>query len=138
MAYWKVSTQDKKSVEEHELWHKDGREIRRVTGFRWGTWTVETEGIAPPEFVLVKTPGGDGDADSINMYNNGYETELESMDDGWYEDVQYPADMDKAEQERMAQLWDESYYDGWEGEGWSQTKTEAWVWGAIDIEKIEE
>jgi hypothetical protein len=138
MAYWKVSTQDKKSVEEHELWHKDGREIRRVTGFRWGTWTVETEGTTPPEFTLCEVPGGNGAVDSVNMYDNGYETELESMDDGWYEDVKYPDDMDDEEQERMTQLWNEDYYDGWEGKGWTQTETEAWVWGLLDIEKIED
>jgi hypothetical protein len=35
-------------VEEHELWQKDDMVIRRITGFRFGTWTVETNDNEPP------------------------------------------------------------------------------------------
>lgn len=135
MANWKVSTKDKKSVEEHEHWEKDGQVIVRVNGFRWGTWIVTTEDDNPPEFELEACPGGSDDEDSVDMYNNGYETELVSLDDGWYGDVRYPDDMDDDEIERLEELWDEEGYDGWESEGWVQTETECWAWGELEIER---
>lgn len=138
MANWQVSTAEKKSVEEHEHWVKDGQLIVRVSGFRWGTWIVTTEDDNPPEFDLEPCPGGSDASDSVDMYNCGYDSELVSLDDGWYGDVRFPDDMPEEEQERLLELWDEEYYDGWEGEGWSQTDTECWVWGELTIEKDED
>jgi len=141
MAQWTVSTQEKKSVEEHEMWEKDGQVIVRVSGFRWGTWTVTTSDDNPPEFEREACPGGSDDLDSVDMYNaygnNIEEVELVSLDDGWYGDVRYPDDMDEEEQERLEELWDEDAYSAWEEEGWVQTDTECWAWGEFDIEKDE-
>ncbi len=138
MATWTVSTADKKSVEEHELWSKDGQTIRRVTGFRWGTWTVTTSDDNPPEFELKQTPGGNDDYDSIDMNdcseNNIEDVELDNLDDGWYGDVTYPDDMDEDEQERLDELWEEDSYSAWEGDGWVNYETEVWVWGELNIE----
>lgn len=137
MAIWTVKTLDKKSVEEHEIWIKDGQTIRRVTGFRWGSWTVETSDDQPPEFDFAEVPGGDGKADSIDMNNccenNIENVELDSMDDGWYGDVEYPDDMSEEEQERLDELWEEDSYDGWESDGWYLDETEAWAWGPLEI-----
>lgn len=137
MAIWTVKTLDKKSVEEHEIWTKDGETIKRISGFRWGSWTVETDDDEPPNFEFTEVPGGDGKADSINMWdcsaNNIITVELDSMDDGWYGDVQYPDDWDEDEIERMNELWEEEFYDGWENEGWMLDETEAWIWGPIEI-----
>ena len=137
MATWTVKTQDKKSVEEHEIWTKDGKTIRRITGFRWGSWIVETSDDNPPEFEFTEVPNGNGKLDSIDM-NNCYENnienvELDSMVDGWYGDVQYPDDMDEDEIERLNELWEEEGYDAWENEGWYLDETEAWIWGQIEI-----
>lgn len=137
MATWTVKTADKKSVEEHEIWTKDGEEIRRVTGFRWGSWTVETSDDKLPEFEFAEVPGGNGKIDSIDMNNcyggNIESVELDSMDDGWYGDVTYPDDMDEEERERLDELWDEDSYDGWESDGWYLDETEAWIWGPLEI-----
>ena len=138
MAQWKVSTRDKKSVEEHEMWEKDGQVIVRVSGFRWGTWTVTTDDDNPPEFDREPCPGGSDDPDSVNMYDCGYDSELDMLDDGWYGDVRYPDDMDEEETERLDELWDEDAYEAWEAEGWVQTETECWAWGEFDIERIDE
>lgn len=138
MATWTVSTQDKKSVEEQEIWTKDGTIIRRVTGFRWGTFGVTTEDDDPPEFQLASTPGGSDDLDSINMYDCGYDSELVSLDDGWYGDIVFPEDMDAEEQERLTELWEEDSYDGWEQDGWYLDETEVWFWGPLDIVREED
>ena len=138
MPDWKVSTKDKKSVEEHEYWEKDGQVIVRISGFRWGSWIVTTDDNSPPDFEREPCPGGSTDPDSVDMYNCGYETALEMLDDGWYGDIQFPEDMDEEEQERLEEIWEEDSFEAWENDGWTQTETECWAWGEFDIEKIEE
>lgn len=133
MTYWTVTTEQKKSVEEHELWQKDDMVIRRITGFRWGKFCVTTEDDEPPELDQFDGPGGD----AVNMHDCGYDTEMESMDDGWYGDVIWPDAMSQEEQDLLEELWEEEYYDGWEGQGWSQYETEVWFSGPLEIIKVE-
>lgn len=137
MATWTVSTKDKKSVEEHELWQKDDMVIRRISGFRWGTWTVETSDDNPPVLNQDAGPGGD----AINMYDyfeeNVENIELEMLDDGWYGDIIWPDDMPDEERERLEELWEEESYDGWEGDGWINYETECWASGPLEIERAE-
>jgi hypothetical protein len=141
MAVWKVSPYYKKSCEEHEHYVKDGQTIVRRTGYRGATFVVETTDDDPPEFEFDYVPGGDGRKDSIDMYNcsgNNIESvELDSMWDGCWEDIDWPEDMDDEEQERLQELVEESgdIYDVLENqEGWSQSDTEAWIWGPVLIE----
>ena len=141
MATWKVSTANKKSVEEHEFWEKDGMAIRRISGFRWGTWYVTTTDDNAPEFDKNAGPFH-SDSNCIDM-NNSYgnnidNVELDSLDDGWYGDTIWPDDMPEEERERLEELWEEDYYEGWESEGWIQTETECWVYCDLNIEKVED
>jgi hypothetical protein len=129
MATWTVKTADKKSVTEIEIWTKSGQEIRRITGFRWGSWTVETDDDELPELEFE-----DGKIDINNCYSNNVDSvELISMEDGWLGDVEYPVDMSDQEQERLDELWDEDGYDGWENDGWYNSETEVWLEGPIEI-----
>jgi hypothetical protein len=141
MAIWKVSPYYKKSCEEHEHYVKDGMTIVRKTGYRGATFIVETTDDNPPKFEFDYVPGGDGRKDSIDMYNcygnNIENVELDSMWDGCWEDIDWPEDLDEDEQERLQELIDEEgdIYDVLENqEGWSQSDTEAWIWGPILIE----
>lgn len=140
MANWRVSTYYKKSCEEHEHYVKDGETIVRKTGYRGCTFFVETNDDNLPEFEFDFVPGGDGRKDSIDMYNcayNNIETvELDSMWDGCWEDIDFPEDMDDEEQERLMEVIEEhGVYEALEEqEGWSQTDSEAWIWGPILIE----
>jgi len=136
MTWWNVATADKKSVEEHEFWQKDDLVIRRVTGFRWGVWAVETDGDEPPEFERVAMPTGSSDEDSIEMNSIEYEGELESLDDGWYAEIIWPDDMEEAERDRLQALVDDDAY-AWEADGWSNYETEVWFWGPLEITKDE-
>lgn len=140
MATWKVSTYYKKSCEEHEYYVKDGKTIIRKTGYRGCNFFVETNNDNPPEFEFTYVPGGDGHKDSIDMYdcsyNNIENSELDSMWDGCWEDIDFPDDMDEQEQERLMELIEEyGVYEALEyNENWNHTDTEAWVWGPILIE----
>ena len=141
MANWKVSPLYKKSCEEHEHYVKDVLTIVRQTGYRGASFYVETSDDNPPEFEFDFVPGGDGSKDSIDMYNcevNNIESvELDSMWDGCWEEIVYDDDLDEEEQQRLAELIESegSVYEVLENqEGWSQSETQAWIWGPIQIE----
>ena len=141
MATWKVSPYYKKSCEEHEHYTKDGMTIVRKTGYRGASFFVETNDNNPPLFEFDFVPGGDGSKDSIDMYNcssnNIENSELDSMWDGCWEDIEFPEKMGEEEKERIQELIEEEgdIYDVLENhEGWSQHETEAWIWGPILIE----
>ena len=141
MANWKVSPLYKKSCEEHEHYTKDGMTIVRQTGYRGAAFYVETTDDNPPEFEFDYVPGGDASKDSIDMYNcevNNIESvELESMWDGCWEEINFSDEVDEEERERLEALIEEEgdVYDVLENqEGWSQSETQAWIWGPIQIE----
>ena len=142
MAQWTVSPAEKKSIEEHEMWQKGDMVIRRVTGWRWGTWTVTTSDDEPPQFELEAVPFGSPDKDSVDMNNcfcnNIEDAVMEETSDGWYENIIWPDDMDEEEQERLEQLWEEDAYVAWEEEGWDNYETQMWVWGKLSVEQESE
>lgn len=136
MAIWKIATTEKKSCEEREIWTKDDLTIVRINGYRWGTFTVETSDDNPPEDIDPENPEG------INMYDyfsdnaeNG--AELDSMDDGWLGDWEFPDDMDEDERQRIIDGWDEESYEFMENDGWYNSETEAWLFGPLSIEKVD-
>jgi len=141
MATWTVSTYHKKNVQEVETYLQEDGEGKVVVtnGFRWGTWTVETNDDNPPEFEFTEVPNGDGSKDSINMLdceiNNIESVELDSMDDGgcWYD-----VDVTGLDEEQQAEIEDfleeNSPYELEErDDGWYQDETEWWIWGPIQI-----
>lgn len=136
MATWKISTRNKKMCEERQFWTKDGQTIIRTEGYRWGTFTVETSDDNPPEGIT------ESNTDGIDMYSyfgenaeNG--AELDSMDDGCYGDWEFPDDMPEEEQDKIIEGWDEDAYEFLESEGWYNAETEAWLFGELDIERID-
>jgi hypothetical protein len=134
MAWWKISTKEKKSCEEREIWTKDGKKIVRINGFRWGTFMVETTDDNPPDGVTAENPDG------INMYDltgdNINQVELESMDDGWYGDYEFEGfDDDEEYQDEVIEGMEEDYYDYLESNDWYNDETQAWLFGPLEIEK---
>lgn len=134
MTTWVVSTTDKKSVEEVEIWVKDGQTIKRTTGFRWGSFVVETNNDEPPEDLDPENPDG---VDMYGYFSDNAEdgAELISLDDGWFSEVEYPDDMPEEERERLDELWEEESYSSWEDEGWYNSDTECWFYGQLEIKK---
>jgi hypothetical protein len=133
MTIWKVANSHKKMCEEREIWTKDDKTIIRINGFRWGTFTVETNNGEPPEDIDPENPDG------INMYDyfsdnadNG--AELESMDDGCYLDYEFNG-IDEAEQEELQAAMEDDHYEYLEGNGWYNSETEAWLYGPLEITK---
>jgi len=130
MAKYNISTEYKKSIIEVDFWYKDGKTIRRETGWRWGSGDVIVDADNEESFL------SDVESEEVNVYD--YEFELDSLDDGCWDDVEYPEDMSEEEQERMSELWYDESFEGWENEGWIIGDSELWFTGPIKLEKVEE
>jgi len=120
MATYTISTLNKKSSECRDFWFKDGMVAIRTEGFRWATYTIESDTV--PEVDLENPDGFEPLA---------YEWELVSMDDGCYGGWEWPDDMPESERERLEALYDEEWYEGLEGEGWVQDDSEVWLYGPL-------
>jgi len=136
MATWTVSTTEKKSCEEREIWTKDGKTIVRINGFRWGTFIVETTDDNPPEGITEANEEG------IDMYSHSGDNidsiNLDSMDDGWLGDYEF-CGMDEESKQAISDAIAEAddYYEYLEEDGWLLDETEAWLYGPLDITKEE-
>lgn len=129
MTTWKLSTKTKKNAVEVQFWTKNGVTIQKQEGYRWGTFYCESD--ERPEVDLANPDGyclGDSD----------YDWELEMLDDGCWMEWEFPDDMDEEEQERIQELWDEDYFEGLEGDGWSNDETEFWFYGELELEEVVE
>jgi len=124
MTTWILKTQHKKNAIEKQHWYKDGVEIIRTEGYRWGTFYCESD--TQPEIDLVNEDG-------YRIGSDDYEWELEELDDGCYADWEFPDDMDEDEQEKITEAWDEEFYDGLEELGWSCDDTDYILEGPLEL-----
>ena len=123
MAVWQLSTEYKKNAIEVQLWYKDGVAIKRVEGYRWGTFSCESD--ERPDIDLRNEGDGYELAD--------YDWELDSLDDGCWADWEYPTDFPVEERVKIEEAWDNEWYDGMEALGWSNDDTEYWFQGPLKL-----
>ena len=132
MATWTVSTTEKKQAYDNEIWTRDGKTITVVNGFRWATFTVTTTDDNPPEDLDPSNPDG------VDMYSFGADNvedvELDSMDDGWYGDIEYSDNItDSQREEIQAGIDEEGAYEYLEAQGWRNDENQAMLYGPLDI-----
>jgi hypothetical protein len=114
MAVWELSTEYKKNAIEVQLWYRDGVTIKRIEGYRWGTFYCESD--ERPDIDLRNEGDGYELAD--------YDWELDSLDDGCWADWEFPDSVTEEEREQIEAAWDENWYEGMEELGWSNDDTE--------------
>ena len=124
MAIWKLTNLQKKNAVERQFWTKDGVTVIKEEGFRWGTWSCESD--ERPDIDLDNPDGWE-------QFSQDDEWEMEIMDDGCWVDWTFPDDMDEEEQERIQELWNEDFFEGLEGDGWSNDETEYWIYGPLRL-----
>ena len=123
MAVWQLLTEYKKNAIEVQLWYKDGVAIKRVEGYRWGSFSCESD--ERPDIDLRNEGDGYELAD--------YDWELGSLDDGCWADWEYPTDFPVEERIKIEEAWDNEWYDGMEALGWSNDDTEYWFQGPLKL-----
>ena len=125
MATWELSTEYKKNAIEVQLWYKDGVVIKRVEGYRWGTFYCESD--ERPDIDLHNSDG------SYELSGDGYNWELDSLDDGCWADWEFPDSVTETEREQIEAAWDENWYEGMEDLGWSNDDTEYHFQGPLKL-----
>lgn len=109
MAQWIIHPSWKKSLVERQYYHKDDNTFMAETGWRWGSFQVETEDENVPTISA-------GD----NLWDCGYDVEMIETSDGCWEEY----DMDECDDETREQL--ESFL---EENSWLDLEEEGWVQG---------
>jgi len=128
MTTWKISNYHKKNAVERQFWTKDGVTIIKEEGFRWGTWTCESD--EQPDVDL-------DNPDGYELMSTDYDWEMDNMDDGCWMEWTFPDDMPEEERERIEALWEEEWFDGLEGDGWYNDETEHWIYGPIQLTNVD-
>ena len=128
MAFWKLSPQNKKSAVEQMFFYNDGKVIIVEQGWRWGTFTVESDERPLTDLELVNAEGYE-----LGCIDNDECWELSEMTDGCWLDVTAGRDATEQDVAAFEQAWEEDGYDGVEELGWSNDDTEYYYYGPLEL-----
>lgn len=124
---YRVGPLNKKCVTEVERWSKDGEDLVHRIGWRWG-------------YVLMNEKPDLSDYDPetewINVYED-WDCELDSCDDGCWEEWEYPESWTEEEQEAFQEAWEEDWHDAPLNMGFTEEDTELWFEGEFEITEVE-
>ncbi len=130
MIKWKISPKQQNTVEEHQLFEKDQQILCKISVFRTGTVVIDG-GDSQPDLEQ-------NDKHAVNMYDCGYECELQSLDDQISEYFVWPPHMLPSESIVLQTDWNRDNSLGLETHGWKQYATQCWFAGEVAMTKISE
>ena len=119
MATWELTTEWKKSSVERQFWHKDDKVIIREEGYRWATFTVDSD-----EMPLTLDELRNEDGYELGCIDNDECWEMQEMIDGCWADTEAGRNCTDEDLQAFEEAWDENYYEGVEELGWQQDDTE--------------
>lgn len=129
MAVWKLSPQYKKSAVEKMFFYKDGKVISIEQGYRWATFTVESD-----ERPLTNEELKNADGYELCSIDNDESWEMWDMMDGCWMDIE--AVNDKTTEQDVAEFeaaWEEDSYEAVEALGWNQDDCEYYYYGPLEL-----
>ena len=128
MAIWKLSPQHKKSAVEKMFFYNGSKAIIVEQGWRWGTFTVESDERPLTDLELVNEDGYE-----LGCIDNNESWELYEMTDGCWLDIDALRDATEEDVTAFEQAWEEDGYDGVEELGWSNDDTEYYYYGPLEL-----
>lgn len=128
MATWKISNYHKKNAVEVQHWQKDGKHFTYSEGFRWGSFTCESD--TKPEVDLKNEHGWEPYAEDV-------EWDFDLFDDGCWGEFDFIGEWTDEEKEEIEELWEEEGYSGLEEAGWLNDDTEYFLHGPLQLENID-
>jgi hypothetical protein len=128
MAIWKLSPQHKKSAVEKMFFYNGSKAIIVEQGWRWGTFTVESDERPLTDLELVNEDGYE-----LGCIDNDESWELYEMTDGCWLDIDALRDATEEDVTAFEQAWEEDGYDGVEALGWSNDDTEYYYYGPLEL-----
>jgi hypothetical protein len=124
---WYISNLEKKNVTETETWTKDGETLTHETGWRWAKWRTETE----PDLTNYDEDEG---CDPCDMFD----AEMDSTDDGCWEEWTYPDSWTDEDIAEFEEKWDEEWHEAPLNMDFEQDDTILWVRGPLEIAEIDD
>lgn len=129
MTIWKLSPQYKKSAVEKMFFYKDGKCITIEQGFRWATFSVESD-----ERPLTDEELKNEDGYELGCIDNDESWEMNDMSDGCWCDIEIGNDKTTStDLEEFEAAWQEDWYSGVEELGWSNDDTEYYYYGPLSL-----
>jgi hypothetical protein len=128
MAIWKLSPQHKKSAVEKMFFYNGSKAIIVEQGWRWGTFTVESDERPLTNSELVNEDGYE-----LGCIDNDESWELSEMTDGCWLDIDALRDATEEDVTAFEQAWEQDGYDGVEELGWSNDDTEYYYLGPLEL-----
>ena len=129
MATWSLSPQYKKSAIEKMFFYRDGKCIVIEQGFRWSTFTVESDERPLTDEALVNN-----DDYELGCIDNDECWEMQDMMDGCWLDISARDDDVTAEElAEFEEAWEEDSYEGVEAKGWTNDDTEYYYSGPLQL-----
>jgi len=129
MATWKLSPQYKKSAVEKMFFYKDGKVITMEQGFRWATFSVESD-----ERPLTDDELKNEDGYELGCIDNDESWEMWDMIDGCWMEIEAGNDKTTStDVEEFEAAWEEDSYEAVESLGWSQDDTEYYYYGPLEL-----
>lgn len=128
MATWKLSPQYKKSAVEKMFFYKEGKVVTVEQGFRWATFSVESD-----ERPLTDDELKNEDGYELGCIANDECWEMWEMMDGCWLDIEADSDVTPEELAEFEAAWEEDSYCGVEEKGWSNDDTEYYYYGPLEL-----
>lgn len=129
MATWKLSPQYKKSAVEKMFFYKDGKVITIEQGFRWATFSVQSDERPLTDYELKNEDGYE-----LGCIDNDESWEMWDMMDGCWCDIEIGNDKTTStDLEEFEAAWEEDSYSGVEELGWSNDDTEYYYFGPLEL-----
>ena len=129
MATWKLSPQYKKSAVEKMFFYKDGMIISIEQGFRWATFSVQSDARPLTDEELKNEDGYE-----LGCIDNDECWEMWDMTDGcWLTIERENNKVTDEEFEKFEAAWEEDSYCGVEDIGWSNDDTEYYYFGPLEL-----
>ena len=132
MATWELTTEEKKSSIERQFWYNDGKVIIREEGFRWSTFTVESD-----DRPLTDSELRNEDGYELGCIDNDECWEMQDMTDGCWSDLEAGSNCTDEDLAAFSAAWDADWYSGVEQLGWSQDDTEYYMRGPLKLVNLD-
>jgi hypothetical protein len=132
MATWELSTEYKKSSIERQYWYKEDKVIIREEGYRWGTFTVESDDMPISHKELIEN-----DEYELSCIDNDECWELVDMIDGCWADTESGRNCTDEDLAAFEDAWEENYYEGVEELGWTLDDTEYSMTGPLHLKNVD-
>ena len=129
MKKYKVSTLEKKSIQEVETWYKDGQSFTIDQWWRWGHVIISVADDEEFDIEAIKR-----NEDGFNV--DAYDVWDRDLDDGVA--LAFDTDGDEELEEEVQAMWDDEGYSSFEQAGWNIEDGSTMFYGPLAVELVDD